>query len=48
MAAENKTVEIIRELSETMREAIKAGNMEMAERIEKDIAKLIRFTTTIV
>jgi len=46
MAAD--TDEIIKQLSETMREAIKAGNMEMAERLEKEIGKLIRYSTTIV
>lgn len=42
------TDEAIKQLSETMREAIKAGNMEMAERLEKEIGNLIRYSTTIV
>lgn len=38
---------LIKELSETMREAIKAGNMEMAMRLENKINELIKYSTNI-
>ena len=38
---------LIKELSETMREAIKSGNVNMAERLENKINELIKYSTNI-